>query len=108
MHRIPGSHILHGLTVLILLCTLSLFAYELRKPPLRAQAASVERKKPRAFAAVAAPAEQLVRLPELPDRYKRKVIYFHDRYRGGKKYPLAVGTGTPYLLATRAATSGLE
>jgi hypothetical protein len=108
MTHIKGSYVLNGFAALVLFCTMSLFAYEVSKPPIRSTRTKQEFAKPSAFAAADTVPQRLVRLPELSERFKRKLISLGVHRATGKKYAPAPTAGKHYIAMNRASAAGLE
>ncbi len=75
LEEIRFTQLLHGAAGLLLAAAFTLLGYELKKPPLVQAAPAAAALKPSALAAPQNASEQWNRLPELPLRYQKKVIY---------------------------------
>lgn len=76
--------LVHWLCGVTFVMTLGLFGYELGKPQVVVQAATPRGVKESALNPKSDSRETLHRLPALPERYQRKVIYFGWRKKWTK------------------------
>ncbi len=103
LEDIKISSVVHSLAGVILLGTVALFGYEVRKPNVvRANLAPMAAKSSPLDAPTDKP-EQLNRLPRLSERFQRKVIYYGIRRKwspAGNKFSLKQSAGKVYTASS--------
>lgn len=79
IQQIRISSVLNSLAGVVLLGTITLFGYELRKPEITLPAVAPSAAKSSPLTPPSDAPEQLHRLPQMPDRFQRRVIYYGAR-----------------------------
>lgn len=79
LEQVSISTIVHSLASITLLGTIALFGYEVTKPAVTLAAPVTNALKNSPLAAPAESQVQLHRLPTLPERFQRKVLFYGYR-----------------------------